>query len=116
MIGSEYATIFAALGVRVTLIDKRSRLLEFIDSEITDALVHQMRQNRMTLRLGEEVDRLELYEDALGEHVRHHLADVAAALTAVGVNTRVARHEYADRRRVAPLGPRRPRTRTGRSP
>jgi len=73
VIGSEYATIFAALGVRVTLIDKRNRLLEFIDSEITDALVHQMRQNRMTLRLGEEVDRLELYEDALGEHVHVHL-------------------------------------------
>ncbi|MBM3502569.1 MAG: FAD-dependent oxidoreductase, partial [Alphaproteobacteria bacterium] len=55
VIGCEYATIFAALGVRVTLIDKRTRLLEFIDHEITDELVHQMRKNRITLRLGEEV-------------------------------------------------------------
>jgi NAD(P) transhydrogenase len=39
VIGCEYASIFAALGVRVTLIDKRPRLLEFVDSEIVDALV-----------------------------------------------------------------------------
>jgi NAD(P) transhydrogenase len=70
VIGCEYATIFAALGVRVTLIDKRARLLEFIDSEIIDELVHQMRKNRMTLRLGEEVSGIELYEDNLGQHVR----------------------------------------------
>lgn len=38
VIGSEYATIFAALGVKVTLLDKGSRLLQFIDWEITDQL------------------------------------------------------------------------------
>ena len=52
VIGLEYATIFATLGVRVTLIDKRPRLLDFVDSEITDALAYLMRQNRVTLRLG----------------------------------------------------------------
>ncbi|GHF62276.1 NAD(P) transhydrogenase [Deinococcus metalli] len=55
VIGCEYASMFAALGVRVTLIDKRPRLLEFIDHEITDILTYQLRQNRMTLRLGEGV-------------------------------------------------------------
>lgn len=40
VIGSEYATIFAALGVKITLLDKGSRLLKFIDSEITDQLQH----------------------------------------------------------------------------
>lgn len=40
VIGSEYATIFAALGVKVTLLDKGSRLLKFIDKEITDQLQH----------------------------------------------------------------------------
>ena len=70
VIGCEYATIFAALGVRVTLIDMRHQLLPFIDSEITDALVYQMRQNRMTLRLGEEVAGIEAYDDEGGEHVR----------------------------------------------
>ncbi len=38
VIGSEYATIFAALGVKVILLDKGSRLLKFIDKEITDQL------------------------------------------------------------------------------
>ncbi len=51
--------MFAALGVRVTLIDKRTRLLPFVDSEIVDALVYHLRQNRVTLRLGEEVKSLE---------------------------------------------------------
>ncbi|WP_295820878.1 Si-specific NAD(P)(+) transhydrogenase [uncultured Deinococcus sp.] len=55
VIGCEYASMFAALGVRVTLIDQRPRLLEFIDHEITDILTYQLRQNRMTLRLGEAV-------------------------------------------------------------
>lgn len=40
VIGSEYATIFAALGVKVTLLDRGERLLKFIDHEITDELKH----------------------------------------------------------------------------
>jgi NAD(P) transhydrogenase len=55
VIGLEYATIFATLGVRVTLIDKRDRLLPFIDHEITDALVYHMRDNRVVMRLSEGV-------------------------------------------------------------
>ncbi len=74
VIGCEYATIFAALGVRVTVIDKRKRLLDFLDWEITDALAHHMRDNRVTLRLGEEVAGVELYTDDQGEHVRIKLA------------------------------------------
>ena len=74
VIGSEYATIFAALGVRVTIIDKRKRLLDFLDWEITDALTHHMRNNRVTLRLGEEVSGVEPYDDDQGAHVRIKLA------------------------------------------
>lgn len=74
VIGSEYATIFAALGVRVTIIDKRKRLLDFLDWEITDALTHHMRNNRVTLRLGEEVSGVEPYDDDQGAHVRITLA------------------------------------------
>jgi len=70
VIGCEYATIFAALGVRVTLVDKRDRLLPFIDSEITDALVYHMRQNRLVLRLGEAVQSMEAVDDEKGERVR----------------------------------------------
>ena len=74
VIGLEYATIFAALGVRVTVVDKRPRLLSFIDFEIIDTLVYRMRQNRMTLRLGEEVSSLERLDGNKGEKVRVHLA------------------------------------------
>jgi NAD(P) transhydrogenase len=74
VIGCEYASIFAALGVRVTLIDKRDRLLGFVDGEIVDALVYQMRQNRVTLRLGEEVSAIEPIETEFGDRVRIHLA------------------------------------------
>ena len=64
VIGCEYATMFSTLGVRVTVVDKRERLLDFVDHEIIDTLVYQMRKNRVTLRLGEEVDGLEYAEDA----------------------------------------------------
>lgn len=75
VIGCEYACIFAALGVRVTLIDKRNRLLPFVDSEIIDALAYHLRENRVTLRLGEEVSGLELIDDDNhGQRVKIHLA------------------------------------------
>lgn len=59
VIGTEYATIFSAVGVRVTLIDMRRDLLPFVDREIVDSLAYQMRQNRVTLRLGEEVSGIQ---------------------------------------------------------
>jgi NAD(P) transhydrogenase len=74
VIGVEYATMFAALGVRVTLIDKRERLLPFIDREITDSLAYHMQQSRVTLRLGEEVSSLEPVSDDKGERVKITLA------------------------------------------
>jgi NAD(P) transhydrogenase len=55
VIGLEYATIFAALGVRVTVVDKRPRLLPFVDAEVIDALVYHMRGSRVTLRMQEGV-------------------------------------------------------------
>ena len=44
VIGIEYASIFAALGVAVTLVERRDRPLEFLDREIVDELLHQMRE------------------------------------------------------------------------
>jgi NAD(P) transhydrogenase len=70
VIGCEYASLFAALGVRVTLIDKRPRLLPFVDGEIIEALAYQLRQNRVTLRLGEEVATIEPIRDDNGERVK----------------------------------------------
>lgn len=74
VIGLEYASIFAALGVRVTLIDKRPRLLNFVDAEIMETLAYQLRQNRVTLRLGEEVSGIEPITDEHGARVKIHLA------------------------------------------
>jgi NAD(P) transhydrogenase len=47
------------LGVRVTLIEKRNRLLEFADQEIVEALSYHLRDSRVTMRLGEEVESVE---------------------------------------------------------
>jgi NAD(P) transhydrogenase len=69
VIGLEYATLFATLGVRVTLIDMRDRLLPFIDHEITDALAYHMRQSRAALRLGEAVCGLEPCDGPNGKRV-----------------------------------------------
>src|SRR5213083_1454052 len=60
VIGIEYASMFAALGVQVTLIDRRERPLEFLDREIVEELMHQMRDRNVVFRLGEAVASLEI--------------------------------------------------------
>lgn len=55
VIGTEYASILAAIGVPVTLIDKRPRLLEFVDAQIIEALQRQMTNLGVTLCHEEEV-------------------------------------------------------------
>ena len=59
VIGVEYTCMFAALGVRVTLIEKRPKLLEFADQEIVEALSYHLRDSRVTMRLAEEVESVE---------------------------------------------------------
>jgi NAD(P) transhydrogenase len=59
VIGIEYASMFAALGSEVTVIDRRDRPLEFLDTEIVDELLHQMRKRNVSFRPGETVERLE---------------------------------------------------------
>lgn len=59
VIGTEYASILATMGVPVTLIDKRPRLLEFVDGEIIEALQQQMREIGVTLYHEEEVVGIE---------------------------------------------------------
>ncbi len=60
VIGIEYASMFAALGVEVTVVDRRDRPLEFIDAEIVDELIHQMRKRNVYFRFGEAVERVEV--------------------------------------------------------
>jgi NAD(P) transhydrogenase len=65
VIGVEYTCMFATLGVRVTLIEKRPRLLEFADSEIVEALSYHLRDHRVTMRLNEEVESVEETADGV---------------------------------------------------
>lgn len=55
VIGVEYATIFSALDVPVTLVEARDEILSFVDREIVDDFIHQMRDRGMTIRLGAKV-------------------------------------------------------------
>jgi NAD(P) transhydrogenase len=64
VIGTEYASMFAALGVSVTMVDQRKRLLGFVDEELIDCFHYQMRSMGVRLRLGEEVASCAPREDA----------------------------------------------------
>ena len=59
VIGVEYASIFAALGTRVTLVEKRDQMLDFCDPEIVESLKFHLRDHTMSFRLGEEVAQVE---------------------------------------------------------
>ncbi|MDQ2899320.1 MAG: Si-specific NAD(P)(+) transhydrogenase [Acidobacteriota bacterium] len=59
VIGVEYTCMFATLGVRVILVEKRPRLLEFADAEMVEALSYHLRDSRVTMRLNEEVESVE---------------------------------------------------------
>jgi NAD(P) transhydrogenase len=62
VIGIEYATIFSALDVPVTIIEPRENFLEFIDREIIDEFMHDLRKRGIQFRLGVKVDQVELDE------------------------------------------------------
>ena len=63
VIGVEYASMFAALDVKVVLVEKQPKLLGFADSEMVEALGYHLRDNRVTLRLNEEVESVEEQPD-----------------------------------------------------
>lgn len=62
VIGSEYASIFAHLGIKVTLINTHDRLLSYMDEEITEALSYQLRDHGVTIRHNEQFDSLDAGE------------------------------------------------------
>jgi NAD(P) transhydrogenase len=63
VIGIEYASIFAALGCKVTVVEKRDRMLEFCDEEIVQALTYHLRELAVTFRFRETVAAVERHED-----------------------------------------------------
>ena len=63
VIGIEYASMFAKLGVEVTIIDGRDRPLEFLDSEILDELIIQIKKIGVVFKLNENVKDIEIIKD-----------------------------------------------------
>ena len=63
VIGAEYASMLAATGVKVTLIESRPRLLEFVDDEIIEHLQFRLRDRGVRLRLGEVVSDIHTIDD-----------------------------------------------------
>ncbi len=59
VIGIEYASMFAALGTKVTVVERRARMLEFCDLEIIEALKYHLRDLAVTFRFGETVAAVE---------------------------------------------------------
>ncbi len=59
VIGLEYASMFAALGSKVTVVEQRARMLEFCDEEVVEALRYHLRDLAVTFRFGEKVAAVE---------------------------------------------------------
>jgi NAD(P) transhydrogenase len=64
IIGIEYASMFAALGTKVTVVEKRHRLLDFVDSQIAEGLQYHLRDLGVVFRFGEAVTAVERHDGA----------------------------------------------------
>jgi NAD(P) transhydrogenase len=64
VIGMEYASMFAALGTKVTVVERRTKMLEFCDDEIVESLKYHLRDLSVTFRFGEEVASVERHSTA----------------------------------------------------
>ena len=60
VIGMEYASMFAALGTRVTVVDARKTMLDFCDHEVVESLRFHLRDQSVSFRFGETVDRVQV--------------------------------------------------------
>lgn len=69
VIGCEYASIFARMGVKVTLVDSRPDLLRSIDQEIVAALIKQFEKTGISLRLGTEIGEIRKQKNPAGPPV-----------------------------------------------
>ncbi|MHB8695434.1 MAG: FAD-dependent oxidoreductase, partial [Solirubrobacteraceae bacterium] len=70
VIGVEYASMFAAIGTRVTLVDARDRLLPHVDRDIGVALQFLLRRRNVTFRFGEEVTSVQRDDDRVITNLR----------------------------------------------
>ena len=65
VIGSEYASIFRGLGVKVDLINTRDRMLAFLDDEISDAISYHLREHGVLIRHREEYERIQADDEGV---------------------------------------------------
>jgi NAD(P) transhydrogenase len=70
VIGIEYASMFAALGTKVTVVESRERMLEFCDLEVVEALKYHLRDLAVTFRFGETVDSVEAHPEGAIANLR----------------------------------------------
>ena len=75
VIGIEYASMFAALGTKVTVVEKRDNMLDFCDPEIIEALKFHLRDLAVTFRFGEEVTAVDVGVRGHGHHAGQRQAD-----------------------------------------
>jgi NAD(P) transhydrogenase len=88
VIGTEYASMLGALGVRITLIEGRARLLDFVDAEIGEALQYHLRQAGTTLRLGEKVVSIRRIDPPSSVNARSDYPEMAEATLESGKTIR----------------------------
>lgn len=65
VVGTEYASMFRNLGIKINLINTRDKLLEFLDDEIIDALSYHLRDQGVVIRHNEEMESLEALDDGV---------------------------------------------------
>lgn len=70
VVGCEYASIFRNMGIKVNLVNMRTRLLEFLDDEISDALSYHLRDQGVLIRHNEEYERVEGVDDGVILHLK----------------------------------------------
>ena len=70
VIGIEYASMFAALGSKVTVVEARPRLLDFCDSEVVEALQYHLRDLNVVFRLSEEVVGVDEHDGGTITHLK----------------------------------------------
>ncbi len=73
VIGTEFASMFSRLGVKVTIVDRAERVLSFLDAQIGEALQYHLRSRGMTLRMKEEVAEVIRHEQGAPDRVETRL-------------------------------------------
>jgi NAD(P) transhydrogenase len=100
VIGIEYASMLAALGVKVTVIEQRPTLLDFADHEILESLCIYLRRQGVVFRLGEKVTGVEINGDGLV----HAKMDSGKRVHAEGLLYAVGRQANTDLLNIAAAG------------